>query len=80
MQTQIIDVGDGAVILIPKELLDASKFKVGDAVSIYAHSGELVIADPSTPYYTAEELVAGITDETMHTFINTGSPVGRELW
>jgi len=77
---KIIETGDGLVVVISKELLAASEFKVGDIVNIYAHSGELVIADPSRPYYTAEELVAGITDETMHTFIDTGSPVGKELW
>jgi hypothetical protein len=30
--------------------------------------------------YTLEELLAGVTQENLHPEIDTGSPVGREVW
>jgi len=32
------------------------------------------------PYYTLEELLLGLTPETAHPEISTGSPVGNEEW
>ena len=39
MPTKIIETIDGPVVLIPKELLATSRFKVGDTVNLYARKG-----------------------------------------
>ncbi len=80
MLVKIIATENEAAIPISEELLVALNFKVGDTVNLYARNGKLVIANPSEPYYTTEELVAGITDENIHTAIDWGPPVGKELW
>jgi antitoxin MazE len=80
MLVPIIGTEHGPAISIPEELLAECHFSAGDSVKIYIRRGKPVIADPSEPYYTTEELVAGITDENMHTAIEWGPPVGKELW
>jgi antitoxin MazE len=35
--------------------------------------------EPPTKY-KLEDLVAGITDENRHQYIDTGAPVGQEVW
>lgn len=80
MLVKVIATENEAAIPISEELLIALNVKVGDTVNIYVRSGKLVIANSSEPYYTTEELVAGITDENIHTAVDWGSPVGKELW
>lgn len=36
--------------------------------------------DVPLPHYTLEELVAKITAENIHSEIQTGKPVGNEIW
>jgi antitoxin MazE len=37
-------------------------------------------APESQPPYSLEELLAQVTDENLHAEIDTGLPVGREIW
>jgi hypothetical protein len=34
----------------------------------------------SEPSWSLEELLSRVTDETLHEEVDTGPPVGREIW
>lgn len=79
-QSQIIELNGALAVIILKEVLADSNFKVGDSVNVYTQGSKIVIADPAQPHYTLDELLDGITDENRHAEIDWGPPVGREVW
>lgn len=80
VQSQVVEIDGALAVIIPEELLTASKFSLGDTVNLYSRNGRIEITDPAEPHYDIEEMVASITDEQIHGEIDWGPPVGREVW
>ncbi len=41
---------------------------------------EKIVPDRRRQKYSLEEIVASITDENIHEFVDWGEPVGNEIW
>lgn len=50
------------------------------AVEVSLVNGRLVIVPGVEPALTLEDLLAQVTDENLHSEVETGPAVGKEVW
>lgn len=77
------DWGNSTGIRLPKKVLQATKWKADQEVTIDIRGRSVILTPIDTPdkdLPTLEELVAGITPENVHGEIDWGPPVGKEIW
>jgi antitoxin MazE len=72
--------GNSLAIRIPQHLAQEIGLAAGVEVEIAIDDDKLTIAPKREREYSLAELVAGITPENLHAQIDTGSPVGEEVW
>ena len=65
---------------LPNEVAEHPVFASGEFVHLASKYSSLVITHPDATRYNIEEMVATITPENMHTAIDWGPPVGKEIW
>ena len=71
--------GNSAAVRIPAHVLDKAHLAVEQEVSLRVENHRIII-EPTTPTFTLEDLVAGITDENRHDEFDWGQAVGKEIW
>lgn len=76
MKTKIQKWGNSLGIRIPKAFAIQLGIEPGKEVEVSLNENELRIV----PTQTLEDLVNQITPENMHEIIDSGPPVGREIW
>ncbi|TVX98378.1 AbrB/MazE/SpoVT family DNA-binding domain-containing protein [Paenibacillus cremeus] len=74
---QIQKWGNSLGIRIPKTLAMKVGLEEGSEVDLGIEDGHLVIKSKSK---TLDELLSQITQDNLHTEIQTGDPQGREVW
>jgi antitoxin MazE len=68
-------------IEVPEAILQTMEVEPGSAVAWeHLEDGTLRVSIAPPPKYSLDDLVAGITEENRHALIDTGSPVGKEVW
>jgi antitoxin MazE len=72
--------GNSLAIRIPQHLAKEIELTAGTEVEIAVVSGQLLIKPKVRQQYLLDELIAGITPENCHAAIDTGLPVGEEIW
>jgi antitoxin MazE len=80
MRTQIQKWGNSLALRIPKSFATESNIAEGSVVNLSVVEGKLIIEPASEPTYTLDELLAGVTKGNIHAEVDTGSPVGKEVW
>lgn len=72
--------GKGAAVRIPAAILEAAGLKPGNLVDVRAEAGRIVIESAARKKVTLDELIAGITPESLHGETDWGEPRGKEIW
>ncbi len=72
--------GNSAAVRIPAAVLAAARLQLDEPVDVREEAGRIVIEPIKDVVYDIDALVAGITDENRHAMIETGPPVGKEVW
>ncbi|HEY7213741.1 MAG TPA: AbrB/MazE/SpoVT family DNA-binding domain-containing protein [Thermoanaerobaculia bacterium] len=80
MRAKIQRWGNSLAVRIPKPVAEAAGLEPQSAVEISLVKGSLVVTPCPKPARSLEELLAQVTDENLHGEVDTGSPVGREIW
>ena len=80
MRVSIRKWGNSASIRIPGAMMSAARLQVDQQVEIREETGRLVVEPIRPAKFDLATLVAGITDENRHDLIETGPPVGNEVW
>lgn len=80
MRTSVQKWGNSLAIRIPKPLAEDSRLLHGTEVELTVERGRLVAKPLHRPRHTLDALLAGVTPRNRHREIDTGSPLGRELW
>lgn len=79
MHTEIKKWGNSAVVRLPASMLARLKLEVGSPVELTADEvGFRIVPTAAKPVFKLDDLLAGITDENRHEFIEWGPEVGRE--
>ena len=80
MITKIQKWGNSLGLRIPKGVARGARVREGTTVTLAVSNGRLVVAPLETRGYELEALLAGVTRKNLHAAVDTGDPVGRELW
>lgn len=80
MQTTIQKWGNSLAVRIPKAFVKEAQVAYGTAVDLSVEDGRIVIAPHLEPTYRLEDLLKGVTARNRHAEVDTGRPVGQEVW
>jgi antitoxin MazE len=80
MQTKIQKWGNSLGLRIPKSLAEQAGVEAGSEVDLAVEDGELIVRPARRPRYDLTQLLGGVTARNIHREIDTGQPVGREVW
>jgi antitoxin MazE len=71
---------NSAVVRIPASVLEAARLELDQFIDVREERGRIVIEPKHRKEFELAKLVGAITAENMHGAIDTGAPVGREVW
>lgn len=80
MQTRIQKWGNSLGLRIPRSFAEEAGVGVGSEVDLSIQDGDLLIKPARRRVYQLEELLRRITAKSLHCEVDTGGPVGREIW
>ena len=80
MRVRIQKWGNSLALRIPKPFAEEAGVKEGAAVDLAVVDGKLVAAPLLVRKYSLAKLLAGVTKKNLHGEVDSGLPVGREVW
>ena len=80
MQTKVQKWGNSLGLRIPKSFAEEAGVEAGSEVDLSVEDGELIIRPRRVPRYDLKDLLRGVTAKNVHKEVETGEPVGREIW
>lgn len=80
MQVHVQKWDNRLVIPIPDSLALHANIKGGSMIDLSVVDGKFILAPVSESEYTLSQLLAEVTDQNLHSEVNTGNAVGRESW
>ena len=80
MKTTAQKWGNSLAIRVPKSVAMQIGLKAQDDLDLEIHEGNIVLRPHLRRVYRLQDLVKQITPENVHDEIDTGIPVGREIW
>lgn len=72
--------GNSAAVRIPASVMAAAHVTLEQPVEVREEQGRIVIEPVRRKTYRLDELLGGITPKNQHKPIDTGAPVGKEVW
>ena len=72
--------GNSAAVRIPAGVLADANIGVDQPVDVREDRGRIVIEPLRRKEYSIKALVRGVRPENLHDPVDTGPPVGREVW
>ena len=72
--------GNSAAVRIPASVMAAADITLEQSVEVRVEQGHIVIEPVRRKTYKLDELLGGITAKNRRKPIDTGAPVGREVW
>lgn len=80
MLTKIQKWGNSLALRIPKTFALDANLENDSTVEISLVDGKIVVKPVSAPQWTLDELLAGINKNNIHHEVDSGEPVGNEVW
>jgi antitoxin MazE len=80
MLVQLQKWGNSLAIRIPKSFAKETAIDQGSFLDLSLVDGKLVATPITETEYSLEALLAEVTEENIHTEIDTGEPAGKEIW
>jgi antitoxin MazE len=72
--------GNSAAVRIPATVLAEARLELDQRVEVREERGRIVIEPVRRKVFDIRELVHGIRPDNLHGAVDTGVPVGREVW
>ncbi len=80
MKTRIQKWGNSLALRIPKALAEEVHVEQNTQVDISLVNGKIVVEPVKGPAWALEDLLEGITEENLHSEVESGPSVGKEVW
>lgn len=80
MQTRVQKWGNSLALRIPKAFAIQVGLDDNSTVEVTLQDGMLVIVPTPRQPYILDDLLAAVTDENLHSEVDTGEYVGQESW
>ena len=78
VKATVVKRGGDLVLQIPERVAKALNLEEGAEVELARLGGSLLVTPGTVP--TLEDLLEQVTEDNLHDEIETGPPVGREIW
>ena len=72
--------GNSAAVRIPAGVLAEAGLEIDQPVEIRQEAGRIIIEPVRKLRFELDNLLAEIRSDNLHDPIDTGAPVGREVW
>lgn len=72
--------GNSAAVRVPAAVLEAAHMRLDQPVDVREEGGRIIIEPLHPAHYDLDALIAGITDDNRHEPMETGKPIGKEVW
>ena len=80
MKARIQKWGNSLALRIPKSFATHSKIEQGSVVDLSLDNGRMIVEPAKEQEYSLEELLAQVTKRNLHSEVDFGMPVGKEVW
>ena len=80
MKTKVQKWGNSLAVRIPRPFAEETGLEHGSSIELSLEEGRLILSPLSETSYTLKKLLQGITPENVHGELDSGPPVGREVW
>jgi antitoxin MazE len=80
MQAHIQKWGNSLAVRIPKTVADEVGLTNDSAVEITITDGQILIRPVKTQVYSLDDLLAQVTTDNLHSEVDTGDAIGKEVW
>ncbi len=80
MRSRVQQWGNSLALRIPKPFAEETGIQQRSEVEISVVDGNIVIVPERRSCPNLDDLLAGVTDENLHSEIDTGAPAGKEVW
>jgi antitoxin MazE len=72
--------GNSAAVRIPAAVLAEAGLQIDQPVEVRQEHGRIIIEPARTLRFDLDDLLDAIRPDNLHAPIETGPPVGREVW
>lgn len=80
MKARIQKWGNSLALRIPKSFAAHSNIEQGSVVDLSLDNGRMIVEPAVEQEYSLEELLAKVTKHNLHSELDCGKPVGKEVW
>ena len=80
MRSKVQQWGNSLALRIPRPFAEEVGLRRQTEVEISLEDGRLVVSPLAPPRPSLTDLLAEVTEENRHAEIETGPPVGKEIW
>ncbi|OGU14981.1 MAG: hypothetical protein A2X61_06290 [Ignavibacteria bacterium GWB2_35_12] len=80
MEAVVKKWGNSLGVRIPKPFTEKLKINNNTVINIDISDDSIIIKPQKEKKYSLRKLVEGINSKNIHKEIDTGKPVGREVW
>ncbi|HEY8205320.1 MAG TPA: AbrB/MazE/SpoVT family DNA-binding domain-containing protein [Pyrinomonadaceae bacterium] len=80
MKARIQKWGNSLALRIPKSFAAHSSIEQGSVVDLSLDNGRMIVEAAKEQEYSLEELLARVTKKNLHSEVDFGAPVGKEVW
>jgi antitoxin MazE len=80
LSTNIGKWGNSLGLRIPSWVAEQIHLNEGDEVTLSVEGSRLVITPVTRRKYTLSELLEGMSEDNLHSEVDWGEPMGREVW
>jgi antitoxin MazE len=80
VQTKIQRWGNSLALRIPRSFAEEAGVGAGSEVDLSIQDGDLIVKSTTRRKYRLKDLLGKITAKNVHAEMDTGGPVGREVW
>jgi len=72
--------GNSLALRIPKSFATHSRIEQGSLVDLSLDNGRMIVEATKEQEYSLEDLLARVSKKNLHSEVEFGAPMGREVW
>ncbi len=80
MQTKIKKWGNSLALRIPKSFALDANLRQNELVDLSIDKEKIIITPIGGKEYSLDELLESVSESNLHGELDTGVPVGKEIW
>ena len=80
MKTRVQKWGNSLALRIPKSFAAHSSIEQGSVVDLTLENGRMIVEPAKHEEYSLEEFLARVTKKNLHSEVDFGAPLGKEVW